>query len=353
MIRTRLLVVLAPATIAAIAVLVLQLVRRPAEGTLVIQSGVAMDIGLQHAATIRSLDMLRSIIFRNVPITVEADRITISTLGSRTYSSLRIEPLEGNVEEEVSNDVSAELAKRLTLKLQPSGKTIIRLSHQSQSEANGFYLDLQLPSAGSVAAKVLYQQGEGGITLAAHSCRITVLAGPQRGEQITVTEDHPVTLGIWATTNPASITAIAQTRRGGFATLTYGSRPGKEPVQLFSGLDAAHIEIASSSQIETRETSSLFVEGAKVNDYRDVSILLHGEKMQLNQGVQANTQGLQVSIHGKFDDVAIQTAGGRERLLPTILSRIQGVWAIVLGAAFFIVDKLTTIYRFVQPTNQG
>src|SRR5258708_7272288 len=107
--------------ITAVAVLALHLIRPPAEGALVVQGGAAVDASLRQATPLRSLDLLRSIVFQKATITVEADRISLSKPGPTTFSSVRIEPIESSAETQVSQDLSPALARRLTFKVRPAG----------------------------------------------------------------------------------------------------------------------------------------------------------------------------------------------------------------------------------------
>jgi hypothetical protein len=347
----KLLYLLAPMATAAVVVLVLHMIRGPAEGTLVLEGGASVDASFRQAAALHSIDLLSSVVFRKTSITVQADRISLSNLPSATFSSVRLDPIEGNVEIAVSQDMSPAIARRLTFKLHPSGTALVRIAHQPLSEAIGFYLDLS--AGGPLEATMFYAPGPEEIVLAAHGRRITVLSGPRRGLEINAGADNLIQLKLSARDNPAGITASTPGAGEAFGSLTFRARSATDSVQLFSTGDSATLEIANGSAIDARETSSLFIDGQKINDYRDVRLTVRGEGIRPNRAIQANVSGLQLSVHGRFDDIAIQTAGGSQALLPTRLSRIQGVWAIVLGAAVFLMDKLITIYKFVQPSKDA
>jgi hypothetical protein len=198
-------------------------------------------------------------------------------------------------------------------------------------------------------ARIFYSPGAEEIILTTRGCRITALSGARSGQQIASVDVQAVQLKLAARYNPASITARVHGIEDSFGSLTYRANSATDAVQIFSPGDSAQMDIASGSEIDTRDTSSLFIDGQKVNDYRDARLKLRGEGVRPNRAILASVAGLQLSVHGRFSDLTIQTAGGNDSLLPTLLSKIQGVWLIILGAAVFIMDKLITIYKFVQP----
>jgi len=363
--KLRLLLLLAPLMIVVGVLLTLEAIHPPASGDLVLndskQLGIKLSANEEVYLDAGGLDRLTEVVLRNVEVRIEAARITIEGVPNRDFQAIVLEPWD---ELQLSHDLPKPSDRKISFLLAAKSSANLLLTHRSDQEA-GFYVDFNLPKDNECKLRLSYDQQPAALMFTVKGARIKNLIEPGADYITSTSKNQGLEIRVLKSgaDQGASLSVVTGTQGvDNFLSARFDTQKEGDKVAVFQDSESQALRASTLSATKVSGQAQLFVDGAKTAELNDVDLVVAGDDIRVQSGISGTAKGLSTKLKGTFSYVGLKPQGQgasvangdnasnySKSLLPSLLGKISPFYAILFGAIAYLIDKLVTVHKFLNP----